>query len=51
MYKIPCLDCNKDYVGETCRYQVLEHKRDLKKGNMNNGLVRDNLETNRNFNF
>ena len=31
--------------------QICEHKRDLKKGNINNGFVRRNVDINQNFNF
>ena len=51
-YELPCRDCNKKYVGETCRRlkRIYTHKRDLKRAIMNNGFVKHNLETNHNFN-
>ena len=52
--EIACLNCNIEYVCETSnsvKKQIEDYMRDLKKGNINNGLVRHNLETNNNFNF
>ena len=55
VYDISRMDCNKQYVGETLRVLkkwIHEHISDLKKkGNMNNRLVKLNLETRHNFNF
>ena len=54
VYAIQCLDSNKKYVVETSRKirkLIYEHRRDLIKGNVNNSLVRCNLEINHNFNF
>ena len=31
--------------------QIYEHKRDFKRADINNSLVKNNLETNRNINF
>ena len=49
VHDIPYLDCNKKYMDETsCDFikQIYKHIRDLKKGNIDNSLVKDNLETN-----
>ena len=49
-----CLNCYKKYVGETSytiNTQIYEHRRDLKRADLNNDLVKHNLETNHNFNF
>ena len=42
--EIPCLDCNKSE-------RIYELMRDLKKENMNNGLIKHNLKTSHNFYF
>ena len=52
--KILCLECNKRYIAVTCRRlnkRIYEHKRDLKRANINIGLVKHNLGTNQNLNF
>ena len=43
----------KEYMGETSCINkwIYEEKRDVKKADINNGLVKHNLETNHNFNF
>ena len=48
------LDCNEKFVGETSRNlqkRIYEHKRNLIKGNVNNSMVIQNLETNHKFDF
>ena len=47
-YEIPCLHCSKEYVGETSHginKQIYEHRRDLNRANINNSLIKHNLET------
>ena len=54
MNEILCLDCNKKFVGETCRSlnkRIYKHKRNLQKVDLNNSLIKHNLETNPDFNF
>ena len=52
MYEIPCLDCNKNYVVKLASLkQIYEHKRDLKRADINKSLVKYNLEINHKFNF
>ena len=44
----------KRYVVETCyRFykRIYEHKRDIRRTDMNDGLVKYNLETNHSFDF
>lgn len=56
VYKIPCNDCLKCYVGQTGRYlgqRMSEHQRDVKKRNTINptALVEHTREQNHSFNF
>jgi len=54
VYTIQCLDCNKQYIGETSRHidqRIREHKRDIRNGQMNNALTKHISETNHSFNF
>ena len=49
IYVIPCLDCNKKYVGGSGCYlkkQIYKQIGDLKKGNINNYSVRHNSRPN-----
>ena len=49
------LDCCKKIrdgkISRDPQRWIYEHRRDLKKGNINNDSARNNLETNQNFNF
>ena len=54
VYEILCQDNNKKYMYVnllSLNKRIYEHTRDLKRGNINNGLIKHNLETNHNFNF
>ena len=54
VYKIPCLNCNKFYIGEASRNlnkRIYEHKRYFKTDNTTNSLVSHNILTNQTFNF
>ena len=42
VYKVPCLDCDGAYIGETGRNlkkRLIEHKYAVKRGNMMNGIA------------
>ena len=42
VYKVPCMDCEGVYVGETrrcLRKKFMEHKEAVRRGDSNNGIV------------
>ena len=53
IYVIQCLDWNEKEMCVKCsikfKKNIYKHKRDLKRGNINNAMIQDNLETNHNF--
>ena len=56
VYKIPCKDCSKSYVGQTGRYlkqRLYEHRREEHKRNVINptALVEHSRENNHHFDF
>ena len=54
IYKIPCNDCEKFYIGETGRSistRVKEHKYAVSTLNVNNGLANYVLNSNHSINF
>ena len=54
MYEILCLDCYKKYVGATSRSidkRIFDPIKDFKRANVNNDLVKHNLETNHKYDF
>ena len=55
LYEIPCLDCKKKNICVTLPIVLLDEfmctKKNFKRADINNGLVKHNLETNLNFNF
>ena len=42
VYEVPCMDCNKSYIGETGRTlqkRLVEHKAAVRRGDTNNGIA------------
>lgn len=55
IYKIPCSDCNKVYIGETKQYlhkRIYQHKYDIKKDpSLYTSLTKHRVESNHNIDF
>ena len=42
VYRVPCMDCNRSYIGETgknLKKRLVEHKAAVKRGDMKNGIA------------
>ena len=54
IYKIPCINCNKSYIGETNREKstrMKEHEKDIRKLSNTSNVAKHVIEHNHSFNF
>jgi hypothetical protein len=54
VYSIPCLDCNKEYIGETSRClgtRITEHQKDIKNNKKQSRVAMHVKENGHNMNF